>query len=192
MSRNNNLKVLNLAVAVVAILRASDHDCVVAGGAARDSAHDVSFKDVDIIVRSADIGLYSLLQLIGFTCYEDNEYQNEEDCGRIRSVWKNQGLEGIDVIVYNHDMFKSLEDCVLHGFDCNMNQYVMLTDIPDSWSIMTLHRGEKVVKLLRDDVSIKRMERLVEVAERIGWDSTELQQCVTETKEREDRVPTFG
>lgn len=188
-----NIKLLNLALATVNVLRSSDHDCVIAGGAARDSAHGVGFKDVDIIVRSDYNGLYDLLQIMGFKCYEDHEYQNAEDCGRIRSVWKHETCEGIDVIVYNEDMFKSLEDCVLRGFDCNMNQYVMLYDVPDSWSIMTLHNEPyKVVKLLRDDVSTTRMERLIEIAARIGWDSTELQQRVTEAKEQEGKIPTFG
>lgn len=186
---SNNIDLLDRALAIVNILRGNDHECVIAGGAARDSAHGVKFRDIDVIVLSENSRLYELLDILGFKCHEDNEYQNGEDCGRIRSVWKYQKLEGIDVIVYNHDKFATLDECIEFGFDCNMSQYKM--EYKFSWLVRALHAGDKTVKLLRDDVSTKRMERLIEIANNLGWDSTELQQRVTEAKEREGKIPTF-
>ncbi len=189
---SNSIDLLNAAVIVVNLLRVSGHECVIAGGAARDIAHSVPFRDVDIIVRTEKTGLYELLDSIGFKCYEDNEYQNEEACGRIRSVWKYQQLKGIDVIVYNQDNFATVDECIEFGFDCNMSQYKLEHQLYDSWLVRALHIGDEAVKILRDDVSIKRLERLIEIANNLGWDSTELQQRVTEAKEREGKIPTFG
>lgn len=186
----DKVTLLNLAIATVNVLKANDHECIIAGGSARDVYYGVSFKDVDIIVCSDYNNLYEVLTALGYKCHEDNEYQNSEDCGRIRSVWKHTWHEGIDVIVYNENMFESPEDCVLRGFDCNMSQYVWVNSSPDCWTIQPLYNGEKVVKLLRDDVSTQRMERLIEIADRIGWDSTELQQRVTKAKE--GLIPMFG
>ena len=188
---SNNIDLLSTALSVVRLLQDKHHDCIIAGGAARDSAHGVGFRDVDIVVRTENDDLYELLELLGFKCYEDNEYQTGEDCGRIRSVWKHAHIEGIDVIVYNQDNFATVDECIKFGFDCNMSQYKLVHLLHDSWAVYPLHSGEKVVKLLRDDVSTKRMERLIEIANNLGWDSAELQQRVTEAKEREGKIPTF-
>jgi hypothetical protein len=170
---------LGLGRTVLNLLLAEGFDAVIAGGAARDVYSGRTLKDVDIFVvdRTSGNRLDTILSSIEMRPVGES-YEQVELPTLIKSVWKYLGKDGIDVIVINPDLCPSTTEYVLNHFDCNMNQ-CMFENARGRTGVIQLRGFDKVAKLMTTNVTERRVLHLIEIAEEIGWDATELHEWVT-------------
>jgi hypothetical protein len=97
---------------------------IVAGGYPRDMYLGITPKDIDIFVEDVGHVKHMLDELS--VQYESFPHYGEVETNRIRGVIK---IGAIDIIGMSEAAVTPL-DQVLHHFDYNINQFVMLNDTP--------------------------------------------------------------
>lgn len=113
-------------VALKAIIHHANADCVVAGGAARDTFYSAGEpNDVDLWVYNYPITLIRDIAKHGVQLEHEHEYVEPIADGRIAAIVK---VEEIDVIFCGHHIMDI--QSVVDMFDFNINQFVLLDNYP--------------------------------------------------------------
>ncbi|NQZ76397.1 MAG: hypothetical protein HRT61_09850 [Ekhidna sp.] len=148
----------------------------ICGGAARDKAHGIEPRDVDICiwrggVKDVEHNLILAIRDMRLAGLEvenltDGDYFEEDrgQTGRVKLVLKVEGC--IDLILWERDYLQS----ILQSFDSNINQYYLGEDG------QAIYAGvdEGIFYLSPTVVApCKRYKRLLEVIESCGWSVSE-------------------
>lgn len=140
-------------------------DYIIAGGYARDVAHGVEPKDLDIMVTGCSPDFYRLCKQLPYTekfATGDSDDGYDDPC--IVGVLKIGS--NVDIVMWSGTIFESLECVVRQGFDFNINQYV-LDDISEPPRFVGNSKGY-LVRLL-EELRHDRILKVTEIAKNLGW-----------------------
>ncbi len=145
---------------ILQVLTLADLDFAILGGYPRDLKYGIEPKDLDIVIWGDRKGFD--LSKLGYVETELDRMPDEYGDPRIDFVIK---LGKIDVIFWNEG-YETLEE-VVANFDHNISQYQLTSALG---TVYFLGENEGSLRQVRrDNVSPRRIERVKDVARRIGW-----------------------
>ena len=147
---------------LLALLRAEDIDCIIAGGFARDKFFGAPPKDIDIIC--AGVSHEVIATLFEETATQTRSYPkyNGPESDRLAGVWKILDTN-IDVILY--EVPTALE--AVSKFDYNLNQFVYDEDTEESIYVGYNHWSR--LDRLRNDTRGSREEKMQQKFKDLVW-----------------------
>lgn len=144
-------------------------DYLIAGGYARDMAHGVEPKDLDIMVTGDSFDFHKLCKQLPYTekfATGDSGFEGSDDYADPFVVGVLKIGSNVDIVMWSDTMFGSPECVVRQGFDFNINQYV-LDDISEPPRFVGNDQGD-LARLL-EELTPERVSKVTKIARKLGW-----------------------